>query len=137
MKKITLIRGLPGAGKTTFAKKMCDDLNAEGQNCIWLESSMYATETGDKIISTRQTPQITNWLLRKVESALNDHDNVIVSRVSLDESDINRFKKIADTHEAELVVYRLDTHWADKCPAPIQEQMQTAFRPWPGEIVIS
>jgi tRNA uridine 5-carbamoylmethylation protein Kti12 len=137
MKKITLIRGLPGAGKTTFAKKMCEDLTAEGQKCIWLESSMYTEETGEKIVSTKQTPIVTKWLLGKVEVALGDYDNVIVSRVAMDDKDINLFKHIADINEAEFVVYRLNTHWIDKCPKAILEKMQKDFRPWPDEIVIS
>ena len=69
MKKVTLVRGLPGAGKTTFAKKLRDEITASGTTAIWLESSMYTSETGIRILSTSQTPVVTGWLLNKVSDA--------------------------------------------------------------------
>ena len=137
MKKITLIRGLPGSGKTTFAKKMCEDLNAEGGNCTWLESSMYMTDTGIQFKSPKQVPIISEWLYEKVEDSLKTYDNVIVARVASEEKDIRRFKEIAEKNYAEFVVYRLDTHWEDKCPKFIFEDMKKAVVDWPDEIVIT
>lgn len=137
MKKITLIRGLPGSGKTTFAKKMCEDLNAEGGNCTWLESSMYVTETGIRFESPKQVRIISDWLYEKVSDAIKTYDNVIIARVASDERDIRKFEDIAKRNSAEFVVYRLDTHWEDKCPKFIFDEMKKAVFDWPDEIVIS
>lgn len=137
MKKVILVRGLPGSGKTTYAKKMCEDLQGEGQTCVWLESSMYTAETGEKVVSPKQTSIITDWLLQKVDSAIKDADNVIISRVALDKIDINLFKGIADKNDAEFIVYRLDTHWEDKVPDAVLKMMQKDMKPWPNEIIIS
>lgn len=137
MKKVILVRGLPGSGKTTFAKRMCEDIQSKGESCVWLETSMYTEDTGEPIISPKQTPIVTGWLLRKVDSALNEVDNVIISRVSLDKNDINQFRDVADMHEAEFVVYRLDTHWEDKIPTGALELMKKDMIPYQREIVIS
>ena len=137
MKKLVLVRGLPGSGKTTFAKKMCEDLNAEGGNCNWLESSMYVAETGIQFKSPKQVHIIAAWLYEKVEDAIKTYDTVIVARVASDENDIRRFKEIAEKNSAEFVVYRLDTHWKDKCPKFVFEEMKKAVVDWPDEIVIS
>jgi hypothetical protein len=98
---------------------------------------MYTAETGEKIVSPQQTPVITDWLLSKVDSAIKDADNVIISRVALDKIDINLFKDIADKNDAEFIVYRLDTHWEDKIPEGVLKQMQSEIIPWSNEIVIS
>ena len=137
MKKVTLVRGLPGAGKTTFAKKLRDEITASGTTAIWLESSMYTSETGIRILSTSQTPVVTGWLLNKVSDALSKYDNIIVARVAMDARDITHFANLAHRHNAEFEVIRLNTHWVDKIPAGILDAMKKDFEDYPGETVIA
>lgn len=136
MKKLVLVRGLPGSGKTTYAKAMYDRLTGEGVTAKWLETSMYFEAYHIRFTKPEQAVTADAWLKGQADKALNEDCTVIVANVADSVDRIDKWKTIADKREAEFEVIRLDTHWADKCPSCVLEYMKKHFEDYAGETVI-
>ena len=137
MKKLVLVRGLPGSGKTTYAKAMYDRLTGEGVKAKWLETSMYFEAYHIRFTKTEQAATADAWIKGQADKALNEDCTVIVANVANSVDLINKWKAIADKFGAEFEVIRLDTHWADKCPPFVLEDMKKKFEDYPGETVVA
>ena len=70
-----LIRGVPGSGKTTLAKKV-----VEWYDCIChLESDMYFERTGQYVFDREKLYAAHNWCQTTVQVLLNQGKRVVVS----------------------------------------------------------
>jgi len=70
-----LIGGVPGAGKSTLAKKMVQN----GQADVHFEADMYFEKDGEYRFDPRQLKYAHEWCQNEVEKALIAGKNVVVS----------------------------------------------------------
>ena len=135
-KQIIVIRGIPGAGKTTMAHQLKDDFERSGKTAECLEYTMYYAEAGTSYKDSGEHDKASMWLDERIRSILPTADAVIVSNTCLHKDDIYGFRALADDNGAELTVYRLETQWENKVPAYVSQGLKSVFEPWPEEIVI-
>lgn len=96
MKSLYLLRGLPGAGKSTLAKKLGD---------AHFEADMYFTnESGQYIFNGADIKKAHEWCQREVELAmilnhtggLNEH--IVVSNTFTQEWEMEAYYKLAEQY---------------------------------------
>ena len=69
--KVLLIRGLPGSGKTTMAKKM--------EGFVHFEADMFLEVDGVYIYDSSKVRSAHDWCLESTKAALERGDKVVVS----------------------------------------------------------
>lgn len=72
---LTIIRGVPGMGKTTYAKLLMKEGNADNH----IESDMWFERTGQYLFDREKLHAAHNWCLATVQVLLNQGKKVIVS----------------------------------------------------------
>ena len=96
MKSLYLLRGLPGAGKSTLAKKLGD---------VHYEADMYFTnENGQYIFNGSDIKKAHQWCQNQVESAMilnhttGVNENIVVSNTFTQEWEMEAYYKLAETY---------------------------------------
>ena len=96
MKSLYLLRGLPGAGKSTLAKKLGD---------VYYEADMYFTnENGQYIFNGADIKKAHQWCQNQVESAMilnhttGVNENIVVSNTFTQEWEMEAYYKLAETY---------------------------------------
>ena len=96
MKSLYLLRGLPGAGKSTLAKKLGD---------VHFEADMYFTnENGQYIFNGADIKKAHEWCQNEVQLAmiLNHtsglNENIVVSNTFTQEWEMAPYYKLAETY---------------------------------------
>ena len=96
MKSLYLLRGLPGAGKSTLAKKLGD---------VYYEADMYFTnESGQYIFNGADIKKAHEWCQNQVQLAmiLNHtsglNESIVVSNTFTQEWEMEAYYKLAETY---------------------------------------
>ena len=94
--KLTLIRGLPGSGKSTKAKQM---------DAFHVEADMYfVNRQGTYCFEPTLLPKAHAWCQNCAESALKQGLDVVVSNTFVKQWEMKVYRKMARKHGAELVI---------------------------------
>jgi len=95
-KKLKLIRGLPGSGKTTMAKKI--------EGFEHFEADQYFEKDGSYEFDPSELNSAHEECQRKTKAALSTGKNVVVSNTFSQQWEIDPYRKIADETGAELEI---------------------------------
>ena len=92
MKKLILLRGLPGAGKSTFAKSISDALTGH------IEADMYFIQDGEYKFDASKLRQAHDWCQSQVEKWMVPQglDDIIVSNTFTQEWEMEPYYKLAE-----------------------------------------
>lgn len=71
MNKLILVRGLPGAGKSTIAKKMSGFIHVEADN--------YFIINGEYVFDKSKLTEAHRWCIKKTRELLKEGRNVVVA----------------------------------------------------------
>jgi predicted kinase len=89
-----LIRGLPGSGKSTFARALAD-----GLDCNHFEHDKYLyTEEGDYIWTESRMAYAYRQCLRETEETMAEGDPVVVSNVFPTSKSLKNYNKLAEQY---------------------------------------
>ena len=96
MKSLYLLRGLPGAGKSTLAKKLGD---------VHFEADMYFTnESGQYIFNGADIKKAHEWCQNEVQLAMilnhttGENENIVVSNTFTQEWEMEPYYKLAESY---------------------------------------
>lgn len=125
--RLTIVRGLPGSGKTTYTKKHFDCLHLEN-DMMWVVDGKY--EFKPEIYVEQKT-----HLRYLVREALGFGIDVVVSSTFITAADIDAYRNLAEAYKADFKVIRCSGSFKSthEVPEVRFQQMAADFEDYPGE----
>lgn len=129
MKKVLIIlRGLPGAGKSSLAKLICPE------ECIFEADKYFITELGEYKFDGRLLANAHEWCRNEVEKAMKDFSNfekIIVSNTSTTEKEFKYYVDLAKKYGYEVISLIVENRHGNNSihgvPAEVKEKMKSRF----------
>lgn len=107
MNKIYLLRGIPGAGKSTFIKEHNLQTYTISSDDIRLNfAGLEVDENGDKYISQRKNKEVFDFLYATLENRMKHNLDTII-----DATNINRFDKyieLSKIYNYDIIIINFD-----------------------------
>lgn len=98
-----ILRGLPGSGKTTFAKTLSDALA-----CPMYAADDYFESLDGYKFDPSKLSAAHEWCQWAVGDALAEHDSVIVHNTCTRDEDVNRYIEIAKAYNHRWTVITIE-----------------------------
>ena len=123
MRQLVLLRGLPGAGKSTFANLL---------GGIHVEADQYFMQDGEYKFDASKLKQAHNWCKLRVEHSMEDGaDKITVSNTFTQEWEMDAYFELAEKYGYQtfclIVENRHDSKNIHGCPDDKIEQMRNRF----------
>lgn len=122
-----LIRGVPGSGKSTFAKDLVDSGLADR----WLEADQYFMCLGKYLFDASKLKTAHEWCQTATKFTLMQERSVVVSNTSTTEKEVAVYQQIAKDYGATfvslIVENRNDTKNVHNVPEEKIKQMKDRF----------
>lgn len=130
MAKLTIVRGLPGSGKSTFARMYAEDTGASH----W-ENDMFFMVNGEYKFDPNFHSDAIAWCRGKVFKDLSEGKNVVVSNTFCRLSTIEVFLEYTDKHghEVEFAVMRGNYGSIHNVPDEVISTMKSKWQELPEE----
>jgi len=131
MAKLTLIRGLPGSGKTTYAKE-------HYPNVLHLENDMFHYRNGKYCFDATKQRNAIEWCIKTTERALELGMDVCVSNTFTRRNFIISYKTLASLFGADFEVIRMTNDYGNihDVPESVMRSMKASFEDWDGEKIV-
>jgi predicted kinase len=132
MAKLIIIRGLPGSGKTTLAKKMADE-----SRLFHVETDMFFVHlNGEYKFDPTQIGRAHDWCQREAAKALEAGHDVVVSNTFTQKWEILPYLRMAQSLNADFIVLKCTGTWDNVHNVPVQslEKMKARWEDWHGEL---
>jgi len=130
MAKLTLVRGLPGSGKSTYARK----LGLENH----FEADMFFEKDGEYKFDPSKIKDAHEWCQSQTRAALKKGESVVVSNTFTQHWELKPYLDMAKELGAEVKVIRMTTDFGNihGVPEAVINNMKERFEDFPGEEVI-
>lgn len=129
MAKLTILRGLPGSGKTLYAKKNYD--------CLILENDMFLIHGGKYDWSPARVKTAIRMCIDFASKALAAGADVVIANTFTKRKFVAAYEKLAKAYGADFEVIRMEHDYGNvhSVPAGVLKSMHEGFEDWPGEII--
>jgi predicted kinase len=104
MKRLILVRGLPGSGKTTMAQQIVADMSAAGQKAIMFEADMFHMINGEYKYDTTKVKDAHDWCRLQAACHLNKGLNVVIANTFTTNKEIKPYFDLALKYETEMLL---------------------------------
>lgn len=138
MAKLIIIRGIPGSGKSTFAKQL---MKHYPKNEIeHFESDQFFMDNGVYKFDFQKLPTAHLVCLRNTQDALLNDKTVIVSNTFTTRKEMKPYLKFAEENNIETIIYRCTGNYQNQHGVPVEtlEKMKRNLEnnPFDGEIFV-
>ena len=125
-----IVRGIPGSGKSTFAKKMF--------TCPIFENDMYFIKDKKYLYNQDKMRDAISWCMESVELALKYGCDVVVANTFTKRKYIQAYMNLAEKNGAQVKVYRMYGNFKNvhDVPDDVFKNMRDNFEDWPNEICV-
>jgi predicted kinase len=126
MAKIILIRGLPGAGKSTYAKQF---------GIYHLEADMFFVKDGKYQWSANQIGAAHEWCFKSFCVAVDNNMDVVVSNTFVTLKEMQRYLDFASMNGIEVEVFKMINNYGSihNVPEETLNRMRKNFEKYDGE----
>ncbi len=133
--QLTLIRGIPGSGKSTFATKIQDAEMA----AIFEADNYFIRPCGYYDFNPRLLPNAHKYCYDMTNELLNGEVNIIVANTFTRIWEMQKYINLAKEVGAELVVYRCVGRYKNIHGVPEHkvQEMLSRFEDYEGEIIVN
>ena len=127
---IYLIRGLPGSGKSTYAKNL---------NCLHLEADMFHMMNGEYKFDVSNLSKAHHWcsstFLKSIEDGI---DDIVVSNTFTTIRELEPYIKICKFYNRDYKIIRMTNNYGSvhNVPEEVIAKMSKRFEDIEGEIII-
>lgn len=132
MAKLTIIRGVPGSGKSTYAKK--------NFNCLILEQDMFHERDGKYQWKAAAMRDAIRWCKDMARHALKLGMDVCVVNTFVKIPHVEEYRRMAIELGASFDVIRMDNDFGNihAVPETTLKDMKDSLMdsPWPGEKIV-
>lgn len=129
--KLVLIRGVPGSGKSTYAKNNISDY-------VNLEADMYFMRDGEYKYDPRKIKDAHRWCFNEAKKNLLAGKNVVVSNTFTRIFEMQNYIDFAEKHNIKFKVFRMDNQFKNihGVPDDVLKKMKARFEDYPGEEIV-
>ena len=110
--ELLLVRGLPGSGKTTEAKKRIDG------NTIHIENDIFHMINDEYDFKEALVKDAYMWVKGNVCYCLNQGNNVVVSNTFISNKTINEYVKIGLRYNCKIKIIEMKEHYGNVHDVP-------------------
>ena len=128
--RLIIIRGLPGSGKSTFAKSYFN-------GHTHLEADMYFVQPdGSYYWVVEQLGKAHSWCLETTKIMLNNGQDVVVSNTFTTLKELEPYVNFAKSNDIPYGVFRMETQYESIHRVPVEaiERMKARFQDFNEEI---
>ena len=131
MSTLSIITGIPGSGKSTFAHK-----NFPG--VLVLENDMFHMHNGKYDFNASKQHAAVNWCFKATEFAMMNGMDVVVSNTFTQRRFIQPYADLAKKYGYEFKVYHMNGKFDDvhNVPKDVKDRMAKQFEIWPNVIEV-
>lgn len=132
MPLLTIVRGHPGSGKTTYAEKLV----REQSNTVHLENDQFFTKDGVYTFDLSRHEEAKAWCLDAVTRALASGQDVVVSSTFTSLRDMAPYVDLVPRSQLHVVEMFLDFPNTHDVPPAVVEAKKKGFEPFPGAVQV-
>ena len=133
---LIIVRGIPGSGKSTFAKEI---VKMFPDDSVHWESDMFFMHNGVYCWKPNKVNLAHRWCQQKVEKSFDAVDIVVVSNTFTTESEMKFYLDFAKENGISVQIVRMENRFENEhgVPKAILEKMKARFVDMPNEIVVT
>ncbi len=119
-----LIRGLPGSGKSTFARKL---VNSTGG--VWFEADHYFTGNGGYHFDHTKLADAHDWCYNETHSAMDEGiGNIVVSNTFTRERELAPYVELAKHYGYQAIVLITENRHGNESVHDVPEETMAKMR---------
>lgn len=128
---LTVIRGIPGSGKSTFAREWF------GWSLVLENDQFHVSDDCYRFDKTRMKAAV-DWCYDTAAAALGRGMDVVVANTFTRRRFVDCYRRLAAANCADFRVYRMtgDFGSVHDVPAEVLAEMRDGFEDWPGEAFV-
>lgn len=133
---LIIVRGIPGSGKSTFAKEI---VKMFPDDSVYWESDMFFMHNGVYCWKPNKVHLAHRWCQQKVEKSFDAVDIVVVSNTFTTESEMKFYLDFAKENGISVQIVRMENRFENEhgVPDAALEKMKARFVDMPNEIVVT
>jgi len=133
MSIMTIVRGIPGSGKSTYAGSL-----ARAIGCLHLEADMFFIIDGEYNFDPAKIVAAHGWCTASAQAAVDAGIDLVISNTFVKHWEFAKYLEMAKSAGYDINIVALKTSYGSVhgVPTEVLERMKSSWEEYEGEIVI-